>query len=328
MNLKVLCIFFHKFVCIKKVFLSFFFFNDIITIAFWGDYMSNVNDDLVVAQKIMERDYFNFGGVTYHDTSVIYKVSNEVISAVPYQKSLMNKEKVLSVIASGDQILNSVLCGSTVIDGFDVSVFPKYFLQLKLAAISKLNREDFIQFFLENPKYSDIFSYDTYEKIRENLSEDALVFWDGLFDYYDGYDIYNSTLFSSELYTTKAQSVMNPYLKEQNYDLLKEKIKNVKLRFFDGNIFKLIDTLKDGYDLVNLSSIIYYNEMYFRDYLDFLHRLPLNERGIAITYLYDVFGKSKRLGESLMDDENISFDSFYFLEKKQSDCILTYQKKK
>ena len=289
--------------------------------------MSNVNDDLIIAQRIMERDYFNFGGVTYHDTSAIYKVSNEVISAVPYQEALKNKEKVLSVIASGDQILNSILSGSTQIDGFDVSVFPKYFLQLKIAAISKLSREEFIKFFLENPKYSDIFSYEVYEKIRDNLSSGAVLFWDGIFDYYDGYDIYNSTLFSTELYTTKSQAVMNPYLKKENYNLLKDKIGNVKLRFYDDNIFRLIDTLKGGYDLINLSSIIYYNNCY-SDYLDFLHRLPLNEKGIAITYLYDVFGKSKIFGESLLNDPNITFSSFYFLEKDQSDCILSYQKKK
>ena len=290
--------------------------------------MSDVNQDLITAQRILERDYFNFGNSCYHDTSAIYKVSNEMISAIPYCEALKNREKVLSVIASGDQILNSILAGSTIIDGFDVSVFPKYFLQLKMAAISTLTRDEFLQFFIEPIDYKNIFSYDFYEKIKNNLSEDARAFWDGLFDYYEGYDIYHSTLFSSELYTTNSQLKMNPFLKEDNYSILKSNLGKIKIRFFDGNIFKIVDSLKDGYDLINLSSIVYYNNSSFSQYVDFLLNLPLNERGVAITYLYDVFGRSKQFSEVLFNQSNLSIEPFPFLEQERCDGLLTYQKKK
>lgn len=295
--------------------------------------MGKVRDESVMAQRILERDFFNFGGKFYHSNSAIYKVSNEMISAQPYQEALADKNRILSVIASGDQILNSILLGSTEIDGYDISVFPKYFLLLKMAAVLSLTREEFISFFLDTPNYRDIFSYEFYEKIRDNLSSEALEFWDSLFDYYDGYDIYSSTLFSSELYTKASQLSMNPYLDEDNYKILRSKIGDINIRFYEGNIFKIADSLKDGYDLINLSSIIYYmkdacENGELRGYIDFLSRLPLNDNGIAITYLYDVFGRSKNLSDDVLARDGISLDSFQFLDKARSDGVLTYQKRK
>ena len=112
--------------------------------------MSSNNDDLTIAQNILEHSYFNFGNNHYNDYSSVYKVSNEKISAKSYQETLSNKKKILSVIGSGDQILNSILLGTNDIDGYDISRFSKYFLQLKIAAILSLSKEEFMNFFLYN----------------------------------------------------------------------------------------------------------------------------------------------------------------------------------
>jgi len=295
--------------------------------------MSSNNDDLIIAQNILERSYFNFGNNHYNDYSPIYKVSNEKISTPQYKDSLSNKKKILSVIGSGDQILNSILFGTQDIDAYDISRFSKYFLCLKMAGILSLNKEEFIKFFIENPDYKEIFSYDIYEKLRVFLSPESLKFWDGLFDYFDGYEIYNSTLFSSETYSKSSQILMNPYLEEENYQNLKRKINDINIRFYEGNIFKIVDSFKDGYDLINLSSIVYYlNDTYpsgnYKDYLEFLHRLPLKEEGIAITYLYDVLRSSRILAKELSNDQDISINTFEFIDGPRKDAILTYQKRK
>lgn len=94
--------------------------------------------DLEIAQNIVSRNYQNdSNGKTFHNTSVIYRTSNERIC--DYIEYLKNKKKMLSVIASGDQILNSILVNSFNIDAFDISAFPKYFLKLKMAAIRALS---------------------------------------------------------------------------------------------------------------------------------------------------------------------------------------------
>ena len=85
-------------------------------------------EDMKVARQIVDGKRINYiDGTIYHNESMIYKRSNERIEA--YYHHLQDKEKVLSVIASGDQVLNCILGGSKVIDLFDISVFPKYFLQ-------------------------------------------------------------------------------------------------------------------------------------------------------------------------------------------------------
>ncbi|MGN1371752.1 MAG: DUF3419 family protein [Candidatus Coprovivens sp.] len=106
-----------------------------------------VKDDVVLAQKIISRSEFNFGCEnTFHNSSAIYRFSNERLQ--DYGEYFVNKNKVLSVISSGDQILNAILNGVKDIDAFDISVFPKYFLYLKIGAIKSLSREEYLNFFL------------------------------------------------------------------------------------------------------------------------------------------------------------------------------------
>ena len=81
------------------------------------------------------------------------------------------------------------------------------------------------------------------------------------------------------------------------------------------------------------SSIVYYlNDTYpngsYKDYLKFLHSLPLNDQGIAITYLYDVLRSSRRLAKDLLSDKDISLEIFDFLDSPRKDAIFTYQKRK
>ena len=40
----------------------------------------------------------------------------------------MNKKNILSVIGSGDQIINSLITKPECIDCFDISIYPEYFL--------------------------------------------------------------------------------------------------------------------------------------------------------------------------------------------------------
>ena len=70
---------------------------------------------------------------TFDEHSFIYKKTNERLQDIG--DILENKKKILCVIGSGDQILNILLTNPEQIDAFDISVFPMYFLELKIAAI-------------------------------------------------------------------------------------------------------------------------------------------------------------------------------------------------
>ena len=254
-----------------------------------------VKDDVVLAQKIISRSEFNFGCEnTFHNSSAIYRFSNERLQ--DYGEYFVNRNKILSVISSGDQILNAILNGVKDIDAFDISVFPKYFLYLKIGAIKSLSREEYLNFFCDT-NYSAEDYDDMYERIRENLDEEIKEFWDGLFDFFDWQDIYNSTLFSSEPYFTSTAIEQNRYLKnDESYNRLRDSINDVNINIYEGNIFDLVNSLNNRYDLIYLSNIFYYNDA--NDYRELLGKLLLTDNGITITYLYRVNEKIKKFFSS------------------------------
>lgn len=104
---------------------------------------------------------------TFDTNSFVYKKTNERLQDMP--DILENKKKVLCVIGSGDQVLNALLSEPEKIDAFDISIFPRYFLELKIAAIKTLTREEYISFFIDDidhrreEYYDDLF----FEKIAK-----------------------------------------------------------------------------------------------------------------------------------------------------------------
>ena len=106
--------------------------------------MASVDEDIKKARELIESPMSGFIG--FNTDTFIYRFTNESIEL--YKNYLMNRKKVLSVTASGDQVLNSILFGSKEIDSFDVSRFPKYYFELKKAAIETLTRDEFIDFFV------------------------------------------------------------------------------------------------------------------------------------------------------------------------------------
>lgn len=239
--------------------------------------------DIEIAQKIVEKNsYSNIKNQIYHNTSFIYASTNEKINR--YQEYLKNRKRVLSVIASGDQILNTILENSLNIDGYDISCFPEYFLELKRAAILELSLDEYIDFFFsidyhKNEEYDDL-----YDIIRLSLDEKYRKFWDSLFNFFDWYDIYHSTLFSSQTISVESILQNNEYLNPNKYQQLKNLVSKANINYYVGDIVKLSKTLKEKYDFINLSSIIYY----VKNYQNLLKNLKLEENGIALTYLYNM----------------------------------------
>ena len=244
------------------------------------------------------------------------KFSNEMISY--YQKYLENRKKALIITASGDQILNSILSGTYDITSCDISRFPKYFFELKKAAILSLTKDEYFDFFLKDDCYDDILNDDLYDKIRENLKEENKEFWDGLFQFFEGGEIYNSQLFSHEIITPYTVISRNNYMKDDNYEKLQQQIKKANVNHKVGDIRDILLTDNNKYDLVNLSSIIYF---YRGNYKELLKNINLNEKGIILSYLFD--NKRKRKYEEIFFEEEFTLDYL-----TPNDCALVYKKVK
>lgn len=274
-----------------------------------------LDNDIILAQRIVSGKYNNINNPEiYHDTSFIYKFSNE--SIIDYQKYLKNRNNAFIVTASGDQILNSILEGTTNITSCDVSRFPKYFFELKKAAILSLSKDEYLDFFLKDDNYDDILNDDIYDNIRNNMCDEDREFWDGLFQFFEGGEIYNSSLFSHEVVTPQLVISRNSYLKDNNYNKLQSNIEKTNINHQIGNVRDIILNEKKEYDLVNLSSIIYY---YNGNYKELLESIKLSDEGIILTYLYD---KGKRNIDDVFKEKEYSFDNF----SKSGDGVMIYKK--
>lgn len=262
-----------------------------------------LHDDIVLAQRIVSGSHCNFGKETpFHNVSAIYKISNERIQ--DYINYFKDKKSVLSVIGSGDQILSSIFAGIKEVDAFDISVFPKYFLKLKMAAVKALSRTEYLNFFYglysSNEYYDDL-----YDEISVYLESDDERFWNSLISFFDWKDIYNSMLFSSEPYSESSAVFRNKYLQsDENYETLKQNLDGVVVNCYTGDIFKLINELPREYDLIYLSNILNYNKP--EDFVELLGNLKLTDKGISISYIYVLNDVVKQL----YDDPRIAFEQF------------------
>ena len=262
--------------------------------------MKRINEDIIYAQKVIGNTTKSIDRKkAFHNKSFIYKFTNEDISF--YRDYLKNKNNALEIISSGDHIINSILYDTYNIDGFDISRFPKYLLFLKIGAILSLSYEEYLDFFIDL-KNDDEYYDDMYSKIRNNLSSDIKLFWDSLFNCYDWNEIYNSILFSTEPQNKDNVIRKNDYLKEDNYNSLKNKIKKANINIKIGNIFNLIDSIDNEHDLINLSNIINYSDKL--EYKELLHKIKLSNNGICLTYLYNFSNNKSKLLETYKD-ENI-----------------------
>ena len=172
--------------------------------------------DTIKAQEIVSNSKSNLVSNTpYHENSFIYRTTNEQINK--YQDFLKNRENTLSIIASGNQILNTIYEGTKNITGFDISTFPKYYLELQIAALNTFGLKDYINFIygdIDDEEFDDM-----YYTINPILDKESREFWDGLLNFFDFSEITASTLFSNEIVFPRNITKKNIYLQnEENYE--------------------------------------------------------------------------------------------------------------
>lgn len=252
--------------------------------------INSLNDDIRYAEKIIGNSYNNNNDKSFHNTSFIYKTTNENIDK--YFDYLKNKNKVLSVISSGDQIINSILSGTKEITAFDISRFPRYFLYFKLASILSLTQTQYLNLFYEEASTNSEYYDELYEKIRKNLDLESKKFWDKLFDFYEWFDIYSSNLYSHEPYSKNIQIQRNPYLIESNYKKLKSLIPNTNLKYINSDLRYLFEKTQDKYDLIYLSNILEYMDK--DEYFESISKLNLSKNGIVLSYFFNNYDKYKK----------------------------------
>ena len=239
----------------------------------------------------------------------IYLFTTENIAGYMDELDLTNR-KVITVTGSSDHLINAILKGCIDITTFDINPLVKYYLDLKLSAIKALPFKEFLDFLLYDTEKS--FDYETIKRL--DMDKDSRDFWLDELNKYDnnGLKMKHSGLFILKYFDYENKIDCNLYLNETNYDIIKERLKQVRIVFLKTNLRDLV--IKENYDYMFLSNIsdyldIFYEDNYLVNYKNLIFHFLKKVNVIYFSYVYDVNSKEKRsVIDNILDVKKIFGD--------------------
>lgn len=310
-----------------------------------NDERIKIIEDLTNLKKVILRDRSD-QSFTKHSPSFIFTTEN--VSGYLSQIDVENKD-LLVPCASGDHAFEALNKGAHKVDLFDINAYSYHIMQLKIAAIKVLSREEFLNFFLrKNLDYTEnqnAFNKKIYiDKIRDQLPTYSKNFWNQVYSLFkDGKNIYNYGLIINTNNNSKAYINLLDYLKDDNYELLREKFHKLdenNSTFFNYNVVHLPIYLKEKYDLILLSNIQHYMEYTYginfsealkkyRVFVDNNLSKALKDDGKIVSeyYYYNAFSSPKSgENQTLLEFPNL----YSVMDNKDThykDAVMIYQKK-
>ncbi len=196
--------------------------------------------------------------------SYAYPFTNEDIDSVWNFFKFDDSVKLLSVLASGDQLFNMILNGIKNADTFDCNRIAEYYtLGFKKIAIEALNYYQFLDLFnyeKRNEKKSEMEDY-----VISCAPENYKKFWQELF-----YSLKQKGINASVFDFVRGEHIQDAllnnrcnYLKtNENYTKLQKNLKESNITFKYNDI-KNIPTEYGKYDFIYISNIMdYFNDIY------------------------------------------------------------------
>lgn len=227
--------------------------------------------------------------------SPIYFFTNEPIRRV-FREETFYKDSALSVIASGDHLLNLISSGVRNIDGFDINRLTYFHFYLKCALIKSLSYQEFYElsqnhFYMNDTKrfYSFLLT------LKQKMPEEVYEYYRKLCEY-----LLNSEYGYADLcieHDFEYSSAFNLYASsEEDYERTRQNLDGTHLRFLFSDIRDL--ELQKKYDIILLSNILDYSVHWYRDNYcaEFLNSIillckHLEKKGLIVARcaeLYDV----------------------------------------
>lgn len=249
----------------------------------------------------------------------IYLFTTENIKGYMEDLDLTNK-KIITVTGSSDHILNAILKGATSITTFDVNPLTKFYMDLKLESIKNLEFEEFKNVFLYETEKSLNYSF-----IKDlNLPKETKQFWLSKLEKYNnnGLLLRKSDLFNTKYFNSDSKINQNIYLKQENYDIIKNKLLDIEIKFINCSVEEL--DLKEKYDYMFLSNISDYLKLIYQDnilkeYKNLINRFKKNVSHIYMAYIYDI---NKNNFRSEIDDIRLVKEIFENIKIKEVETAL------
>lgn len=228
----------------------------------------------------------------------MYPFTTEMISGY-FNKLDLKDKKILTVGSSIDQGLNALLLGAKKVTIFDINPNIESFFNHKRKLILSKNRNEL------------------YEAVLES----------------------NFPYTQNDIFSKKAVMLMNTYLNnDQQYENLREKIKNCDISFIIGDIFKMDEShIEEKFDRIVLSNALQYLPVYadnsfilknFNIWNDHLE----DEGILQLLYLYsyqpNFVEKNNSKILNALYSKHLEIEEFYDSYFNVSDAIVTYKKTK
>ncbi len=270
----------------------------------------------------------------------LYNFTTENIQGYMDLFDLKNKS-LLTVGSSSDQVLNAYYCGCKDITLIDINPYIKEYFYLKKAAILTLDYEDFFKFLsIQGEKVYNwkALNKRIYQKVAKNIDDkESRKFWDEILAFHNNQFV-KIKLFNIDTERNNMIKAQNNYLKtEEDYKIMKRKIKNLHPKFLVKDIYDY--HLDKKYDNIFLSNIADYYEVEETHKLYRRLQNNLNPDGkMLVSYLYNTtrntkyeekFCKIYNLEKTLplFEDTILETVKSKDTEKGKEDSILTYRRK-
>lgn len=249
----------------------------------------NLKYEQLLLKKVNTEESEYTGFLTLEPT---YTWSNENLFL--YSKDDFTNKNILSVTASGDQIINVILNNGTKIDAFDINLYSRYFVALKIAMIKTYSYETFWKLminFTSNGNLEFNYKNSVIDEVSKFLTDDEYDFW----------KCYQSLLNQEKIEANDILNIYlndnykkNPYYNYNNYIILKKKISNASINFIDSDIANLNKVVDKKYDALFTSNIFDYvlpcdSKSYINRFQDMMKNLDklLNEASKLYGYSFD-----------------------------------------
>ena len=258
------------------------------------------------ARKLIDRQVRNnkyiYEGIPFSRYQKFYSCTNENIKGYFDDINYTNREKALSVLASGDHIFNLIEKGIKDIDTFDTNYFTKYYVfGLRYAMIQKYNYSEYLKIL------SVLIDNNTSLEEITSIINDLLPYMDSLYRRFWGHIIeYNYILqkkYKTNLNLLNMLSLgnldinyvitKNSYLSnEENYNNLKNNLSKTNTSYKNLDAIKIPEKYTDNYDLILLSNIPeylgkhFYYDYNFKDYINNLKNMLTDDGLIFFNYIH------------------------------------------
>lgn len=226
------------------------------------------------------------------------------------EKESFDKDRALTVLASGDQIFNLIHDGTKSIDAFDINKLQYFVYHLRRAFILKFPLDSYIilsKSFMANYALDE--KVQIMEKLKSFLPESVYEYFRRILEYAKSKkDAKLSNLFTPS--NIDIEFANNYLTSEDEYLKVRSALDNTEINLYFANALDIPKIVSPGYDIILLSNIAdYLSQMIdgfdifeFEKYINSFGRM-LNKGGLLINYLFGLNSASVILGTCISRDD-------------------------